>query len=128
MPLRRAQETEGATMSGGRWDYRQETLGDHVIELLDAVAVDPDVAARFPRLVRVLKARSTTLHDELQAMQGVLHDLDWDLSGDRLIKDDRAFENDVIDRLTAGMAEKPVCPDDGTCSDKFCPFLHETVV
>jgi hypothetical protein len=110
-------------MSGGHWNYRQETLGDSVALLLDDVATDRDIVARFPRLARILSLRATTFHDELQAMRNVLHDLDMDLSGDVLIANDRGFENDAIERLTAGMVEKPACSD-MACEDEFCPFEH----
>lgn len=68
-------------MSGGRWDYQQF----QVEQCLREVSRDPDVKRRFPQLSAKL--------DNLASVLGqVLHDLDWDLSDDSEIKDDKKFE------------------------------------
>lgn len=68
-------------MSGGHWNY----CGERIEADLAAIALDPDVVQRWPRISGVL----TTLGIVLADME---HDMDWDLESDRPIEDDREFE------------------------------------
>jgi len=78
----------GEKMSGGHWEYQQfQAFG-----LLRSVAEDVDVAKRFPKLCEVLEKLTSQLDD-------VVHDLDYDLEGDSLIKNDEAFEKEAIEKL-----------------------------
>jgi hypothetical protein len=76
-------------MSGGHWDHQQHRVRD----CLDDVTRDPEVRKRWPRSARVLADLSDALAD-------VLHDMDWDLSGDSCIEDDPGFDQECINKLT----------------------------
>lgn len=75
-------------MSGGHWDYKQHDIRS----ILHDVAHDISVKKRFPKLAKKLRR----LGDELEC---IVHELDWDLSGDSTIEDDKYFEKDSICRL-----------------------------
>jgi hypothetical protein len=75
-------------MSGGHWNYEQHQMES----LLKDVARDPKVKERFPSLAQ----RINTLAD---ALGQIVHDLDWDFSGDSEIVDDRSFEKLVLEML-----------------------------
>ena len=68
-------------MSGGHWHYVQHRIQDE----LQSIASDEEVVKRFPRLAHYLSDLAERLH-------GVIHDLDWDLSGDTHISNDLEFE------------------------------------
>jgi Flp pilus assembly protein CpaB len=82
-------------VSGGRWDYQQYRLRD----VTESVATDVEVARRFPRLAATLRQVGETVKD-------VMHDLDYDLSGDSEIRDDKAFEQQAIDKIQAAAQPK----------------------
>jgi len=75
-------------MSGGHWDHRQYGM----TSFLQDAADDETVIERFPKLAKLLGELG-------DALGKVAHDLDWDLSGDTLIKDDVAFEQAALDSL-----------------------------
>ena len=76
-------------MSGGRWEY----CGSRIQISLETIALDPKVEERFPKL-------STVLLELGEALYQIEHALDWDLSADSAITDDREFEsNFAIKRL-----------------------------
>jgi hypothetical protein len=75
-------------MSGGHWDYQEHQVRD----LLERVAEDTQVKARFPSLAVELAATATILHE-------IIHALDYDLSGDTSIQDDTAFEKQALRKL-----------------------------
>jgi hypothetical protein len=75
-------------MSGGHWDYNFIRVQNEV----GRVGEDPEVQARFPRLAARLRQLAESLY-------AVMHDLDWDFSGDTEIQDDRAFEEDALEKL-----------------------------
>jgi len=75
-------------MSGGHWDYSFCRVQNEVAR----VGEDPEVQARFPQLA----ARLRHLAEGLYA---VMHDLDWDFSGDTEIQDDAQFEKDALKTL-----------------------------
>ena len=81
-------------MSGGHWDYCQYRIRDNLSDIAD----DPQVAERFPLLAKRFEALSHALCE-------VIHDLDWDLSFDQSIKDDRAFEVRALDLLDKEIAK-----------------------
>lgn len=75
-------------MSGGHWNYNQHTIRSILMD----VATDSKVKKRFPKLAKKLRH----LGDELEC---IVHELDWDISGDSSIEDDKYFEKDSICRL-----------------------------
>lgn len=75
-------------MSGGHWDYEGFRMRSH----LENMGVDKEVKERFPKLAKALRNLSKVLGD-------IDHDLDWDLSFDQTIKDDKKFEEKVIQKL-----------------------------
>lgn len=75
-------------MSGGHWDYQGFKLKD----ILEQIGNDPQVKERFPKLAGILPK----LGDILYEME---HDLDWDLSHDQYIENDKAFESKIIASL-----------------------------
>ena len=75
-------------MGVGRWDYKQYTVED----LLKEIAHDREIKKRFPKLAKLYLDLSTLLADNI-------HQLDWDLSGDSTIKNDKNLEKDFIEKL-----------------------------
>ncbi|MCK5020423.1 MAG: hypothetical protein KAS32_25530 [Candidatus Peribacteraceae bacterium] len=76
-------------MSGGHWNYDQ-----HFMEsFLYSVGRDSDVMLRFPKLAQTLRELSPVLGQ-------IAHDLDWDMSGDSEIKDDKTFELKALEEIT----------------------------
>lgn len=80
-------------MGGGRWDYHQ-----HVVTgtLEDAAR---DAQHRWPQSAKALRKLS-------QALSEILHDMDWDLSGDTEQKDDQAFDSECLMRLRNAVEEE----------------------
>jgi len=75
-------------MSGGHWDYCQ-----HMIRYnLEGISEDPEVKERFPLLAKKLSKLATIL-------DSIIHDLDWDLSGDSEIENDMDFELESLGKL-----------------------------
>jgi len=75
-------------MSGGYFGYSGARLEDE----LDNIARDLEVVDRFPELSKVLLEMGKILRE-------MEHEMDWDFSGDTFIKNDRAFENEVLDKI-----------------------------
>lgn len=75
-------------MSGGHWDYEGFRMRNH----LENIGADREVKKRFPKLAKVLRELAIVLGN-------IDHDLDWDLSFDQTIKDDKKFEEKVIQKL-----------------------------
>lgn len=75
-------------MSGGHWDYEGFRMRNH----LENISADREVKKRFPKLAKVLRGLAIVLG-------GIDHDLDWDLSFDQTIKDDKKFEERMIQKL-----------------------------
>ena len=75
-------------MSGGHWDYKQFNLD----AILKEVGTDRDVILRFPKLAQVF-------YDLASALNNIMHNLDWNLSGDTEIKNDKKFEDDAITKI-----------------------------
>lgn len=75
-------------MSGGHWGYDEFKLR----EVLERVADDVAVKARFPSLAIELQAMGALLYE-------IAHELDYDLSGDARIEDDAAFEREALRKL-----------------------------
>ena len=82
-------------MSGGHWDYEQF----RVRECMQNVGEDGQVIIRFPKLAQVMRDLGEVLED-------IIHDLDWDLSGDTEIDDDPAFEASAIRSIGAVISKK----------------------
>jgi hypothetical protein len=88
-------------MSGGRWDYSQYQMESCLYD----VGHDPDIRKRFPDL-------AARLVDLAQVLGKVVRDLDWDLSDDSSIEDDKAFEKEALDKLSGcGSAGFPACSE-----------------
>lgn len=79
-------------MSGGHFDYVQYQVSSG----LEQFAVDTDVRKRFPDLGRALMSLGASL-------SLILHDIDWDFSGDSEIKDDAKFEKVSLQVLLRGI-------------------------
>lgn len=75
-------------MSGGHFSYSGARLEDE----LDNIARDLEVVDRFPELSKVLLEMGKILRE-------MEHDMDWDFSGDKFIKNDRSFENEVLNKI-----------------------------
>src|SRR3990172_10280644 len=75
-------------MSGGHWDYQ----GFKVKDILERIGADPEVTRRFPKLASLLPELGEILCD-------MEYDLDWDLSNDRAIDSDPAFQAEVLRKL-----------------------------
>ncbi len=75
-------------MSGGHWDYSGSRLQD----TLNTIAEDGAVQKRFPHLARTLRSIGDTLYQ-------VEHDIDWDLSHDTPIHNDKVFETMALLQL-----------------------------
>ena len=75
-------------MSGGHWDYRQFSITNTLMD----VGRDGDIVLRFPKVAQIFRDLSVLIGD-------TIHALDWDLSGDSLIKDDSALESDFVANL-----------------------------
>lgn len=101
-------------MSGGHWNY----AGPRIRDELEMIAEDSAVARRFPALAAELERLA-------RALYRVEHDLDWDLSADSGIRDDRAFEEQALGELagrpdaaiTAAEIRALVCRDGCSCHD-----------
>jgi len=83
-------------MSGGHWDYGQFRMQ----EVLEMVSRDSDVVLRFPQVAGVLHALSTELGN-------LVHELDYDLSGDSSISDDREWEVQALLKLEEALSADP---------------------
>ena len=68
-------------MSGGHWD----SAGFKIQEGLLIIAEDEDVKTRWPAISEIFKGLSETIYR-------AEHDMDWDLSGDSHIPDDKKFD------------------------------------
>lgn len=77
-------------MSGGHFNHCQYQVTNGLTD----IANDQKIEERFPRL-------SAVLSDLAHELESVLHDLDWDLSGDSYIKEDAKFEQDAISALSS---------------------------
>lgn len=75
-------------MSGGHWDC----FGFKLEYGFEAIAEDETVKKRWPSIGEL--ARS--IGSELAKIE---HDMDWDISGDSLIKDDAKWERERIGAL-----------------------------
>jgi hypothetical protein len=79
-------------MSGGQWNYFDQSF---MFNLEDFCK---DIKKRFPELSKELKKQGKTLC-------GIIHDIDWDVSGDTEIKDDAKFEATSIKKLNKTTAK-----------------------
>ena len=68
-------------MSGGHFEYCQSRMRN----CLERIAEDEEILQRWPRLAQRLDMLAHVLND-------IIHDIDWDLSGDSIIEDDKQFE------------------------------------
>ena len=75
-------------MSGGHWNYANFRIQDG----LETIAEDEDVEKRWPIISKVFGNLAAILYN-------TAHDMDWDLSGDTLIVDDKKFELEAMDLL-----------------------------
>jgi len=84
-------------MSGGRWDYAGSCIEQGLLD----VANDPEAKRRWPAICEAMGALARLLYR-------IERDMDWDLSSDCYIEDDRLFEAEVADALRAIAAEMGV--------------------
>jgi len=75
-------------MSGGQWDYENY----RILDVCRRVSEDEKIIQRFPILSSEIMKLGLVLDK-------ILHDLDWDLSGDTCIKNDEEFENAALAQL-----------------------------
>jgi len=73
-------------MSGGNWDYFHRRFSLEMEEFCT------DIKERFPELSDKLLAKSKMLCD-------IIHDIDYDVCGDTMIKSDKVFEKEAIEKL-----------------------------
>jgi len=83
-------------MSGGHWNYRRHMVQEH----LDEVAMDGTVMKRFPKLAGVFSELSSVLYDAIR-------ELDYDLSGDSRIDEDREWERSALKALQDALSADP---------------------
>jgi hypothetical protein len=81
-------------MSGGHFDYKQHRLRD----ILEEISFDQEVNIRFPKIAMVYRKLTPIIYQNI-------HDLDWDLSCDSSIKDDKEFEQLFIAKLLYTIGE-----------------------
>lgn len=72
-------------MSGGHWDYS----GFKLQNILENIAEDEEMKARWPDLAELFSDLGPVLYE-------IEHELDWHLSGDSIIKDNRKFSDAAI--------------------------------
>ena len=82
-------------MSGGHWNYNQYKLEDYLKE----VGLDGEIINRFPKIAQVFTGFG-------KALGKIMKDLDWDLSGDSSIKNDKEFEFNAIRELGIVLEKK----------------------
>lgn len=75
-------------MSGGHWDYNHDIIEDELFK----VAQDFEVIRRFPKLGSVLASLAVSLSE-------IVKEIDWDISGDASIDDDKRFQDESIKKL-----------------------------
>lgn len=75
-------------MSGGRWDY----CGFRILSALETISQDSSTIDRWPKIAGILADLGGWLYR-------VEQELDYDLSGDRPIKDDKGWQNKKIAEL-----------------------------
>lgn len=73
-------------MSGGNWDYFQRRFSMEIEEFCN------DIKERFPELSYKLLIQSKKLCD-------IINDIDYDVCGDSIIKSDKDFEKEAIEKL-----------------------------
>jgi hypothetical protein len=73
-------------MSGGNWDYFHRRFSMEMKEFCN------DIKERFPELSDKLLTESQKLYD-------IIHDIDYDVCGDAMIKSDKDFEKEAIEKL-----------------------------
>ena len=71
-------------MSGGHWQY----VGGLLETALLSIATDPTVLERWPRVAALFGALGAPV-------RLAEHEMDWDLSSDHAIVDDRAFQDHI---------------------------------
>jgi hypothetical protein len=72
-------------MSGGHWDY----CGSRIRNELERIADDQQVTARWPLISQLFRNLATIVYD-------AEHEMDWDLSSDSHIADDKVFQRSVV--------------------------------
>lgn len=82
-------------MSGGHWNYRQYSIRDNLTD----VGRDGDVILRFPKLAHIIRNLG-------EVLEKIIHELDYDLSGDSSIDDDLKFEEYSINMIAEILEKK----------------------
>ncbi len=75
-------------MSGSRFHYTQHQLTQILRDIVD----DSEAQRRWPNLTKELTRLEPVLYK-------IIKDMDWDLSGDTQITDDKKFEKESILKL-----------------------------
>ena len=73
-------------MSGGNWDYFHRRFSIEMEEFCN------DIKERFPELSEELLSKS-------KMICGIIHEIDYDVCGDALIKSEKDFEKEAIEKL-----------------------------
>lgn len=106
-------------MSGGHWEYDDRKLES----ILLMIAEDEKVQERWPEIGQVFAVLSVVLLK-------ISHDMDWDLSFDLSIRDDRSFQNAAIGKILEAVMK--VAPDKWFSRGKWATIqaiqerIHET--
>lgn len=82
-------------MSGGHWEYEQYGME----RVLKEIGRDGETILRFPKLAQIFRDLGEVLGE-------VVHDLDYDFSGDSSIDNDSQFENKAVSRITGVVNKK----------------------
>lgn len=75
-------------MSGGEWDYFHRRFNYEMEEFCE------DIKERFPEI-------SVELLKKSKAIVEIVNDIDYDVSGDTIIKSDKDFEQESIKKLNS---------------------------
>jgi len=73
-------------MSGGHWNYAQHQVEEALQDVGD------DAYRRWPETGRIFEALA-------KVVPQIMHDMDWDLSGDTCIEQDVKFDMECVEKL-----------------------------
>ncbi len=104
-------------MSGGHFNYS----GNKIWDMLNEIGTDVAVCKRFPTVARVCR----DLGDLLNLTEGVI---DWDLSGDSSIDDDRKFDQEFIAKLKKIVGEDIVLANLDEKLNRMKQILDEKII
>ena len=75
-------------MSGGHWGFSGNAISDG----LEQVSEERYIITDFPELSKIFDLLAPIFYD-------IIHDLDYDISGDCFIMDKQKFQDEAIEKL-----------------------------